>query len=157
MDPFMLGLLSMTAAQQPQQFAQAMSQFGVSPQGFSGMNTQDPLGSLITGQGMAPPAGGAQPTLDGWGATVTPSASQAPQASPPLPGNMLSSLQGMKLPSPPQPIMSAGVSGSQNVPKPGAMPGNGALASAIMQLIGGGGMPDPLRVPALGSLIQRGV
>lgn len=167
MNPFMMGLLSMTGAQNPEMFSSAMANLGFSPdsmgQGQSGMSNfmgypqGDPLGGFITGMGQPQAAPAApQPTVAGWEATVNP-ADQSGGAQPPAPGNMLAGLGGAKMPQAPQPIMSGGVAGGGQ-PAPGmkVQAGNGALANAIMQLISGAGNQDPLRVPALGTMIRGG-
>jgi hypothetical protein len=157
MNPFLMGLMSMTGAMNPEMFSQAMAAQGVAPGAmpnqFMGMQPQDPLGGYLTGSaGMMEP----QATTAGWEATVNPTAQAGapPGAQMPFLGSML---QGVKTPTAPTPIMSGGVAGSQKAPDPQLRMGQGALGAEIMKLISGGGNQNPLRVPALGSLIQGGI
>jgi hypothetical protein len=160
MNPFMMGLLGMTGASNPDLFSSFMAATGVSPDGmsmdsgmqaFPGMTPQDPLGGYITGSALAP---GSEAD-----AMADPSGGMMKLGGPAI-QQLLGAgagLGGVKTPGPTTPIMNAGVSGSQKAPEMSVKQGDGALASAIMRLISGGGTQDPLRVPALGSLIQGGI
>lgn len=157
MNPFMMGLLSMTGATDPAKFAETMAAAGISPSmlggagsgmsQFGGLQPQDPLGGFITGDALQ----SAPATTEGWDATVTPT----PAPSAPVPANpmsMLSGLQGVKTPQAPQPIMSGSVGG--RAPEMQKV-GNSALQAAIMSMIAGGGA-QPQVGPGLGQLIQQG-
>lgn len=158
MNPFLMGLMSMTGAMNPEMFSQAMAAQGIAPGAmpnqFMGLQAQDPLGGYLTGTGMDM----AQPTVAGWEASVNPTAAPGTGAPPgaqmPFLGSML---QGVKTPTAPTPIMSGGVAGSQKAPDMNVRTGQGALSAEIMKLISGAGNQNPLRVPALGSLIQGGI
>lgn len=157
MDPIQMGLMSLFGSQNPEQFAQLMSTMGIKPEELmaaTGSGAGDPLGAAIGGA----PASFAAPTLPAPampGATpaVIGGAGAAPAANPS--SALLSGLQGVKAPVTSPPIMTGG-SGGPKTPdvNVGAHGGGSVLANAIMSLIAGGGsQPNPLRVPALGSLL----
>src|SRR5690606_12477986 len=133
MDPFTMGLLAISGAQNPGAFAQTMAQLGITPEGFmsqfNGLPSGDSLGGFITGSALQP-ATAAPATTTGWEATVTPTAGAAPMgaAAP----NPLSLLQGVKTPEAPKPLMNAGVSGAQKAPEAKVSQGQGSAADAIL-------------------------
>jgi len=172
MDPFMLGLMSLTGANNPDAFANAMAQAGIRPDG-QGM----PGGAMAAGGGLAqflsPYANPNAPA--GTAGLITPTPMGPEQAG--MPGTqsglkdgletynnpmkfmgqgMMGPLQGVKTPEPLRPIVNAGVSGSQKAPEVsiGGQRGTGANAAILQALLGGGQQSDPLRVPALGSLLK---
>lgn len=152
MNPFDMGLLALTAGQQPALMSSALAQLGAMPAptgmmqmpqgtGVPGMMMGgESLGALLGG-GLAPPS-------------VMPSA--APGGGTP-PGGLqqsLSALQGIKAPKQTEPIMRAGVSGAQAAPQLGGFKFGSPVQDMLLQIITGGfGGKNPLRVPQLGALL----
>lgn len=147
MDPFMMGLLALTAAQNP---GAAGSLLGAGGAGqLIGGAGADQLGGLPGGMfGMGQGLGQfLEPQV---GSPATPAA--VPGAQP----DIMKLLGGVKTPQADnKPIMNAGVSGSQRAPELGVGMGGGSSVQAeILAALGLlGRQQDPLRVPALGSLL----
>lgn len=142
MDPFTIGLLSMFAANNPEQAGPMLTQMGL------------PVPKLTD------LAGGAEDGTGGGGADPMQAQAQAQPAvrqpqMPNAPTLANAALQGVKPPAPIQPIMSGGVAGGVKPPEMTAKMGSGspAIQSLMAALLGGGGhMP----VPTLGEYIRGG-
>lgn len=146
-DPFNMGMMALTALNQPDVFSKAMSYTGVSPDGVmagqapGALTPGDPLGGFFT-QNM--------------GAAAPDAAPGAFAGSKVDPMQMLGALGAVKAPPPTQPIFNAGVSGSQKAPEVGvggAAKGGSAASNAILAAILGGGRENPLTVPSLGAML----
>jgi hypothetical protein len=109
------------------------------------------LGALLNGSFMQPTAASTGDMTQGWGAQVNPTGQpQAPGINP-----MLGAMQGFKGPAPIQPIMGGGTSGpaAPRVDMQGM--GQTPVMNALMQFIQGQQL-NPMRVPSLGMLLQKG-
>jgi hypothetical protein len=144
MDPN-FAMLALTGANQPALMASALASAGVAPPASTD------IGSMSSGFGQG--IGGQ--SFGDLGSLLNSSFGGDPQAGGPgaaAGGSPLDFLKGFKGPAPVKPIMSGGVSGSQNAPTPQRMSGSGvqqALQAMLMQ----GSTPNPLRVPQLGALL----
>lgn len=175
MNPFMIGLMALAGASNPDMLASTMSGMGVPPPstGASPMDTAkllmgmpqgDQFGAMLNGAGSMQPTMQPQPVMPGLSAT---NMAQPPAANPlagagtaaltaanPAAGMALSALQGVTAPTAPAPVFSGGVSGGVDTPKPN--PAIGKMGSPVLEQLMSmltGRTPDPLRVPALGSLL----
>lgn len=144
MDPWMMGLLSMFASQNPGQAGPMMDKLGIPPPGSG-----SPIGGDSGDAGLGP-----------WMTTVNPepqpgaAASAKPSAQSLM---QLASLQGIKPPAPVTPIMGGGVAGGVKPPDTAKSLQAGSPAiNALMAALLHPGNQDPLRVPTLGSFIRGG-
>lgn len=148
----LLGLLSLTGAQNPDLFAKVMASQGVSPTQASGvpgtslgtMPDVGGLGGLLAGQPAIMPSAAAT------GASLE---NSTPAAAALSGRNILQALQAVKAPQAPAPIMNAGVSGSQKAPDLTAVKSTGSANATIMNLLANLGAAGSA-VPSLGTLLK---
>lgn len=142
-NPFIEGLLSLIAAENPQLIAGAAQQLGIQAPTGTGGNEMFDLGALF-----APAAGSTiipDATGQGWDATVMPAAGGMGG------GDIGQMLKGFKAPEQQKPIMNAGVSGAQKAPEIGGGAGRASTAM-LMQLLQQAQPQQITQVPNLGAL-----
>jgi hypothetical protein len=168
MNPFILGLMSLAGASNPDLLSQVMSSGGVPPPAtgaspldtaklLMGMPQGDQLGALLNGPQSLQPT--VQPSPVGPGLSAI---GASPLAAGGLGGagpagaaaSALSGLQGVTAPTAPNPVFSGGVAGGVDTPKGNALMGKvgSPMLDQLMMLLNGR-TADPLRVPPLGSLL----
>jgi|SRR5581483_6303394 len=141
MDPWMMGLLSMFASQNPGQAGPMLDKLGVPPPNAGAEAGDKTLGPWITTVNPEPQPGSA--------ASPNPSSQALMQ---------LASLQGVKAPAPIQPVLSAGVPGGVKAPNETAksIQAGSPAVNALMAALLNPASANPLRVPDLGSFIRGG-